>query len=332
MKVITSSLRSITTSPGVEMRTYIAFVPLLTLALACLGQDGLSLDPESGKIEERKRRRVNVELSSPVSYKASVSEVMPIAATAFKVKDIKPIEWSTPIEYNIAAVSSIELAVAISPEVLDLLAIAIGKPAEEQVPFIAHIELAKTDSVDIPNVFATEMAKVEKFDVPTVFESALAKTDPVYVPNVFTTEIAKVEKFDVPNVFTTEMAKVEKFDVPTVFESALANIEYSQLPDLLEIDLDKATETRIPYIAAATYAELVRSTVKKCSPIDLSKIKIEWYEIFQAKGGSKMWWILYMARMRAERGEDVSGLKKAFYKTMNKWLLEDFERPLYIKP
>ena len=39
-----------------------------------------------------------------------------------------------------------------------------------------------------------------------------------------------------------------------------------------------------------------------------------------------------MARMRAERGEDVSGLKKAFYKTMNKWLLEDFERPLYIKP
>ena len=332
MKVITSSSRSITTSPGVEMRTYIAFVPLLTLALACLGQDGPSLDPELGRIKERKRGRVNVDISSPVSYKASVSEVMPIAATAFEVKDIKPIEWATPVEYNIEAVSSMELTVATSPEVLDLLAIAIEKPAEEQVPFVAHIELSKTDSVDIPNVFTTDMAKVEKFDVPTIYESALAKTDPVYVPNVFTTEMAKVENVYVPNVFTTEMAKVEKFDIPAVLESALAHIEYSQLPDLLEIDLDKATEARIPYIAAATYAEFVRSTVKKCSPIDLSKIKTEWYEIFQAKGGSKMWWILYMARMRAERGEDVSSLKKAFYKTMSKWLLEDFEHPLYIKP
>jgi hypothetical protein len=112
-------------------------------------------------------------------------------------------------------------------------------------------------------------------------------------------------------------------DVPAVFESALAKMELSNLPDLLAVALEKATESQVPYIAAAMYAELVRATVKNSSPVELAKIKTEWYEKFHAKGGSKMWWILRVAKMRAERGEDVSSLKKAFEETMNKWLLED---------
>jgi hypothetical protein len=72
------------------------------------------------------------------------------------------------------------------------------------------------------------------------------------------------------------------------------------------------------------YAELVRATVKNCSPVELVKIRTEWYEKFHAKGGSKMWWILRVAKMRAERGEDVSSLKKAFDEAMNKWLMEDW--------
>ena len=83
-----------------------------------------------------------------------------------------------------------------------------------------------------------------------------------------------------------------------------------------------ATDAQVPYVVAALYAELVRATVKDVQPTELVKIQTEWYEKFQAVGGSKLWWILRVAKPRAERGEDVSELKKAFDETMEKWLME----------
>lgn len=256
------------------MRTYvIAFA--FSLAFSCLGQDGMRLDPEFGWVEDGKQERVKVELSSPVSYKESVSEVKPAKPAAFEVKDVEPAKEANPVKSKVAAAFAAELAVAASSEVPALLAVALEKATEAQVPYIAQVALAKTDPVDVPAVFAAVLAKVNPVDVPAVFEAALAK------------------------------------------------MEFSKLPDLLAVALEKATDAQVPYIAAAMYAELVRATVKNCSPVELAKIQTEWYEKFHAKGGSKMWWILRVAKMRAERGEDVSSLKKAFDETMNKWLLED---------
>ena len=257
------------------MRAYITYASSLALALSCIGQDGIRLDPEFGWVEDGKHERVKVELSSPVSYNASVSEVKPAKPAAFEVKDVDPVKESDPVKSKVAAAFAAELAVAASSEVPSILAVALEKATDAQVPYIARVALAKTDPIDVPDVFAAVLAKVNPVDVPAVFEAAIAK------------------------------------------------IEFSKIPDLLSVALEKATDAQVPYIAAAMYAELVRSTVKNCSPVELAKIKTEWYEKFHAKGGSKMWWILRVAKMRAERGEDVSSLKKAFDETMNKWLLED---------
>lgn len=288
------------------MRTYvIAFAS--SLAFSCLGQDGMRLDPEFGWVEDGKQERVKVELSSPVSYKASVSEVKPAKPAAFEVKDVEPAKESDPVKSKVVAAFAADLAVAASSEVPALLAVALEKATEAQVPYIAQVALAKVDPVDVPAVFLAVLAKTSKVDVPTVFAAALLRAHPV----------------DVPAVFEAALTKVNQVDVPAVFEAALAKIEFSKLPDLLAVALEKATDAQVSYIAAAMYAELVRATVKNCSPVELDKIQTEWYETFHAKGGSKMWWILRVAKMRAERGEDVSSLKKAFEETMNKWLLED---------
>lgn len=192
------------------MRTCVMAFASLALALSCLGQDGMRLDPD--RISRGgKRERVKVELSSPVSYKVSVSEVKPAKPAAFEVKDVYPVKESDPVKSKVVAAFAADIAVAAASEV----------------------------------------------------------------------------------------------------------------PALLSVALEKATEAQVPYIAAAMYAELVRATVKNCSPVELAKIKTEWYERFHAKGGSKLWWILHMAKICAERGEDVSSLKKAFDETMNKWILED---------
>lgn len=256
------------------MRTYvIAFA--LSLAFSCLGQDRMRLDPEFGWVEDGKQERVKVELSSPASYKASVSEVKPAKPAAFEVKYVEPAKDADHVKSKVIASFAAEFAVVTSSEVPALLAVALEKATDAQVPYIAQIALAKIDPVDVPAVFAAVLARVNPVDVPAVFEAAISK------------------------------------------------MEFSKLPNLLAVALEKATEEQIPYIAAAMYAELVRATVKNCSPVELAKIQTEWYEKFHAKGGSKMWWIIRVAKMRAERGEDVSSLKKAFDETMNKWLLED---------
>jgi hypothetical protein len=291
---------------GIEMRTYvIAFVSFL--AFSCLGQDGMRLDPEFGWVEDGKQERVKMELSSPVLYNVSVSEVNPAKPASFEVKDVEPVKDADPVKSKVVASFVAELAVAASSEVPDLLAVALENATEAQVPYIAQVALAKTDSVDVPTVFSAAIAKVNPVDIPAVFAAALAKVSPD----------------DVPAVFAAALAKVNPVDVSAVFEASLAKMEFSKLPSLLAVSIEKSTDAQVPYIAATMYAELVRATVKSCSPVELYKIKTEWYEKFHAKNGSKLWWILRMAKKRAERGEDVSNLKKAFDETMNKWVLED---------
>lgn len=52
----------------------------------------------------------------------------------------------------------------------------------------------------------------------------------------------------------------------------------------------------------------------------MAKVKTEWYEKFEGVGGSRVYWILMLAREKAAKGDDVSKLKKAFDTSMTRWL------------
>lgn len=115
---------------------------------------------------------------------------------------------------------------------------------------------------------------------------------------------------------------------PVSYKASVTEVKPAK-PDAFEVkDVEPAKESdpvKFKSVAsfAAELAKMEFSNVKDCSPVELAETQTEWYEKFHAKRGSKVWWILRVAKVRAELGEDVSSLKKAFDETMNKWLLED---------
>ena len=135
--------------------------------------------------------------------------------------------------------------------------------------------------------------------------------------------LEKAVSADVPGLLAVALEKAVSADVPKIVAAALANAESVQIAPILKAALEKITEAEAPDVAAALYVALVSATVKDVQPADLVKIRTEWYERFHAVGGSKLYWILKVARERAEKGEDVSRLKAVFDATMNRWLMEE---------
>lgn len=126
----------------------------------------------------------------------------------------------------------------------------------------------------------------------------------------------------VADVLAAKLAKAAAAEVPRIVEAALAKATAADVPRLLEVALAKATEADAPAIEAAVYARLVALTVKGVDPVALAKIQAEWYERFKATPSSKLWWILRIAKEKAERGESVDDLKEAFDRTIEAWLKE----------
>ena len=127
----------------------------------------------------------------------------------------------------------------------------------------------------------------------------------------------------VADVAPVPEAKPVHMTVADVLAAKLAKATAAEVPRLLEVALAKATEADAPAIAAAVYARLVALTVKGVDPVVLAKIQAEWYERLKATPSSKAWWILRVAKERAERGESVEKLKDAFDATMRAWLAEE---------
>lgn len=134
-------------------------------------------------------------------------------------------------------------------------------------------------------------------------------------------EVQRVS-LDVVDMFAAAIEKATPYDVPELFSVALANAGVENIGDIIAVAIEKVPEHHVPLFAAAVYATIVHATAPNMSSVELIKIKEEWYEKFSAVEGSKLYWILRVAKERAKRGDDVSSLKKAFDETMAKWLNE----------
>ena len=111
--------------------------------------------------------------------------------------------------------------------------------------------------------------------------------------------------------------------VAEVLAVALAKASAAEVPGILAAELAKVAEADAPSVAVAVYSRLVELTVQGVAPAELVKLQTEWYERFAAMPSSKAWWILRIAKEKAERGEPVEKLKEAFDATMREWLAED---------
>lgn len=88
----------------------------------------------------------------------------------------------------------------------------------------------------------------------------------------------------------------------------------------------KKSVVSIPYVdfifgtLPSSQSEWVSFDMVTYNPAHKMKLPRGWYDMFHAVYGSRAYWILAIARARAENGEPVSDLKDRFDATIRAWL------------
>ena len=88
----------------------------------------------------------------------------------------------------------------------------------------------------------------------------------------------------------------------------------------------KKSVVPIPYVdfifgtLDSSQSEWVSFDMVTYDPAQKMKLPSGWYDMFHAVYGSRAYWILTIARARAENGEPVSDLKDRFDATIRAWL------------
>ena len=111
--------------------------------------------------------------------------------------------------------------------------------------------------------------------------------------------------------------------IPDILARALAEAVAADVPKVVAKVLAEATEANLPSILAAVYTKLAEASAPESMPVDMIKTRLEWYERLVAVPASKAWWLLQIAKERAEKGESVEQLKLLFDKTIQDWLDEE---------
>ena len=156
---------------------------------------------------------------------------------------------------------------------------------------------------------AVKPVAMERVSVPDSPEALEAEAASATAPLSIEAALAKANAADVPRIVEAAIAKASAADVPRIVEAALAKAN--------------AATARVAETAVEVYAKLYTLSEKAMPPEKLLELKVEWFQTFVARGGSKMWWILRRAREMAERGEPVDRLKAAFDATLSAWMAEE---------
>lgn len=128
-----------------------------------------------------------------------------------------------------------------------------------------------------------------------------------------------------PSIFPAETNMPIKVRVPEVIATMLVSATGIQVQSAIAQSLAMAVESNLPNVLAAVYAKMMQVMVPGISQVDLVKVRLEWYEKLVAVPASKAWWILEVAKKKAEQGQSVEDLKKLFDETINIWLQDEEE-------
>ena len=157
---------------------------------------------------------------------------------------------------------------------------------------------------------ATSIAVDLALDKP-VEEVSVVESSSILALDVPADEVVPVDVV-LPSIFPAETNLPTKVRVPDVIATMLASATGIQVQSAIAQSLAMAVESNLPNVLSAVYAKMMQVTVPGISQVDLVKARLEWYEKLVAIPSSKAWWILQVAKQRAEQGQSVEDLKKLF--------------------
>lgn len=137
--------------------------------------------------------------------------------------------------------------------------------------------------------------KLEEVSASAMAVSA-AKPAPVMQPTAATVDSA----------FAVQLAQTSSAEVAAEVAAALAS----------------ASEAQVPAILAALESRISSMTVPDVQRVIEVAVRDKWYERFVAVPGSKLYWIIKIAKEKAASGKNVDDLERAFYKTLQDWAKE----------
>lgn len=77
-------------------------------------------------------------------------------------------------------------------------------------------------------------------------------------------------------------------------------------------------------VSPVPLAEAVVAEVSETATVPMADERGEWYERIEAKPGSRAYWVVFAAREKTKRGEDVAHLRRVMADTLAKWFSVPF--------
>lgn len=110
----------------------------------------------------------------------------------------------------------------------------------------------------------------------------------------------------------------------TLFAALLSCVLNAQTNEVVRVKVEEAVAATIDVaeIVPVSQAQMTQVEAEPVLPVQPASERTAWHDSIEAENGSKAYWILYMAREKAVRGEDTEDLAKAFAQTLSKWMAQ----------
>lgn len=96
----------------------------------------------------------------------------------------------------------------------------------------------------------------------------------------------------------------------------------AQTNEVLHVKVEEAVAVTIDVagVVPVEQAQMSQIEAEPVLPVPPASDRSAWHDSIEAEKGSRAYWILYMAREKAKRGEDTGPLARAFAQTLAKWM------------
>ena len=103
-----------------------------------------------------------------------------------------------------------------------------------------------------------------------------------------------------------------------LFFASVASAE-TNVVERVKVEVAPAPTVDAVDVSPVPLAEAVVAEASETATVPMADERGEWYERIEAKPGSRAYWVVFAAREKTKRGEDVAHLRRVMNDTLAKW-------------
>ena len=120
------------------------------------------------------------------------------------------------------------------------------------------------------------------------------------------------------------MKKTNLATVAAFLSFALSAFADTNALERVKVEVAPAPTVDAFDVSPVPLAEAVVAEASVAATVPKADERGEWYERIEAKPGSRAYWVVFAAREKTKRGEDVAHLRRVMADTLAKWFSVPF--------